>query len=175
MSIDFVQKVKPEKKKIRELTYNVYTNGCVDEKTNNGAWAFQVIDRYERKNILCNKVENTTKAEMDLCSILESIKWIIKDTGDNTGSSTIIVRKPEDISYICINLYSTSIYCVNIIREWLDKWIIEDNFESRPNHVLLREIHQLIKQIKFSITWSQKTANEFIWAVDRISNEKILE
>jgi hypothetical protein len=36
MSIDFVQKITEEKKKSRELTFNVYTESYFYEKTNCG-------------------------------------------------------------------------------------------------------------------------------------------
>lgn len=167
MSVEFVQKITDEKKKLRELTFNVYTTSCFDEKTNNGSYSFCIIDRYEKKSTIIQQVESVNKTSIELIPILESIKYIINITPN-------ISRQ-----YICINLNSTSLYSVNIIREWLNKWILDEDteikFNERPNYELLGEIHKLISNIKFNIKWVQKSTNEIIWAIDRKVNEKIFE
>ena len=175
MSVDFVQKITDEKKKLRELTFNVYTTSCFDEKTNIGSYSFCVIDRYEKKTTIVEQVNSTTKSEIELKPILESVKYIMK------------VTPPNFKQYICINLCSTSLYSVNIIREWLSKWIEEDTgapspatqsfvkFSQRPNHEILKEINNLISVIKFNIKWVQKSTNEIIWSIDRKTNEKLFE
>ena len=169
MSVDFVQKITDEKKKLRELTFNVYTTSCFDEKTNIGSYSFCVIDRYEKKTTIIEQVNSTTKSEIELKPILESVKYITKVTPTNFKQ------------YICINLCSTSLYSVNIIREWLSKWIEENDtqnfvkFNERPNHEILKEINDLISVIKFNIKWVQKSTNEIIWSIDRKTNEKLFE
>ena len=79
MSIDFVQKITEEKKKSRELTFNVYTSSCFDEKTSGGTYGFCIVDRYEKKTIIIEKMNNTSKSQVELKSILESIKYIINN------------------------------------------------------------------------------------------------
>ncbi len=169
MSIDFVQKITEEKKKSRELTFNVYTASYFDEKTNCGTYGFCIVDRYEKKTTIIEKINDTSKSQVELKSILESIKYIINNNENDSKQ------------FIQINLSSTSLYSVNIIREWLHKWIQNDENQtgssetSRPNYELLKEIYNLINLIKLNIKLIQKSNNEIIWSLDRKTNEKLFE
>jgi ribonuclease HI len=172
MSIDFVQKITEEKKKSRELTFNIYTASCFDEKTNCGTYGFCIVDRYEKKTTIIEKINNTSKSQVELKSILESIKHIINN------------NENESKQFIQINLSSTSLYSVNIIREWLHKWIQNDEQPEdeqnsprliRPNYELLKEIYNLTNLIKLNIKLIQKSNNEIIWSLDRKTNEKLFE
>ena len=48
-----------EKKKSRELTFNVYTASYFDEKSNNGTYGFCIVDRYEKKTTIIEKINDT--------------------------------------------------------------------------------------------------------------------
>ena len=170
MSIDFVQKITEEKKKSRELTFTIYTSSCFDEKTNSGSYGFCIVDRYEKKTVIIEKILDTSKSHIELKSILESIKYILNN------------NENESKQFIHINLSSTSLFSVNIIRDWLDKWVnqsssAEDNipFSSRPNYELLNEIYNIISMIKLNIKLIQKSNNEIIWSLDRKTHEKLFE
>ena len=163
MSIDFVQKITEEKKKSRELTFNVYTASYFDEKTNCGTYGYCIVDRYEKKTTIIEKINDTSKSQVELKSILESIKYIINNNENDSKQ------------FIQINLSSTSLYSVNIIREWLHKWIQDETSITRPNYELLKEIYNLINLIKLNIKLIQKSNNEIIWSLDRKTNEKLFE
>lgn len=156
---EFISKVTPEKKKIRELKYTVYAHG--NKEDNIGGWATIILDKNEQKTVLSGKEENVKDNRIDMISIIEGLNWIYCSV------------EPKYRKYVTVNLNCDNVYCINIMKEWLDKW--EEDIESRPNSDLLKTLIDLKKKMKINAMWTHKVMNEYSWSVNRISNERIKE
>lgn len=157
---EFISRATPEKKKIRELKYNLYVHGSQEE--NVGGWASIILNKHEQKTVLSGKEENLQNPNrIDLIGIIEGLKWIYLSV------------EPKYRKYITVNLICDNVYCVNIVKEWIDKW--KDDIEVRPNNDLLKEIIELKTKININAKWVYKVANEYSWSVNRIANERVSE
>jgi ribonuclease HI len=157
--MEFISKITPEKKKKRELKYSLYTNGKAEN--NIGGWAVIILDKNEQKYVLSGKEDNSNNNRMELYSIVEGLNWIYTSV------------EPRYRKYISVNLYTDNPYCINIIREWLNKW--KDDLNVRPNTDLLMQLLELNTKIKLDTKWIPRVYNEYSWSVDRITNERINE
>jgi len=155
MSQKFVQKLSPEKKKIRELKYQLYTHGNTIDNT----WASLIIDRNEGKTFLCGDEKFEEKNRIHLVAIIEGLNWIYNQVEQK-------YRK-----YIVVTLYCDNVYCVNILKEWLQIWIDTETLESKPNCDLLKTLHEIINKMKIVPKWTTKTQNEYSWMVTKKASE----
>jgi ribonuclease HI len=154
---EFISKISPEKKKIRELRYNLYVHGIQEE--NLGGWASIILDKHEQKTVLSGKEENLSQPNrIDLIGIIEGLRWIYLSV------------EPKYRKYIIINLNCDNVYCINIIKDWIDKW--KDDIDIRPNNDLLKELLELKSKMNISAKWVNKVSNEYSWSVNRISKER---
>ncbi len=156
---EFISKTTPEKKKLRELKFNMYSHG---NKTNNiGGWATVILDKNEQKTVLSGKEEDISDNRIDMIAIIEGLNWIYCSV------------EPKYRKYITVTLNCDNVYCINILKEWLDKW--RDDIETRPNSDLLKALVDLKSKITINPLWTHKVSNEYSWSVNRISNERINE
>lgn len=156
---EFIANISPEKRKKRELKYTLYTDGSCDDKKN-GGWAAIILDKNEQQFTISDKEINTTNNRMEMISIIEGLNWIYSSVEQR-------YRK-----YINVVLYSDSIYCVNTIREWLDKWNEDNSIDTRPNSDLLKKLLEIKDKIHIDAKWIQRVSNEYAWSVDKIANER---
>ena len=102
---EFIAKVSPERKKIRELKFDLYVYGTIiSESENIGGWAFNIINKQEQSSSLSGTEQNTDEQRIKLYPIIEGIKWIINN----------VERKYR--KYIQITLYCESVFCINLIK-----------------------------------------------------------
>jgi ribonuclease HI len=156
---EFIANISPEKRKKRELKYTLYTDGSCDDKKN-GGWASIILDKNEQQFTISDKEVNTTNNRMEMIAIIEGLNWIYSSVEQR-------YRK-----YINVVLYSDSVYCVNTIREWLDKWKDDGSIETRPNGDLLKQLLDIKDKIHIDAKWIQRVSNEYAWSVDKIANER---
>ena len=200
MSFSFVTKPTEEEKKIRKLKYNIFVNGKVkdenqsgiinqdlgsdnniglreteslqvpgprpglpgrDYPNSKGAWAVLVVDINENKTIIDAKEENTNSLRIELIGIIESLKWVSNHT------------EQKYKKFVQITLNTSSIYCYNILNEWLDLWIKDETISTRPNSDLLIQLNKYRKTMNITSKLTYKVSNENAWAVDRKTNEKL--
>ncbi len=154
---EFISKITPEKKKIRELKFTLYAHGNQEDEV--GGWATIILDKHEQKTVLSGKEENINQNRIDMIAIIEGLNWIYCSV------------EPKYRKYVMVNLNCDNVFCVNIIKEWLDKW--EENIESRPNSDLLKTLIDLKQKMKINAMWTHKVSNEYSWSVNRISNERL--
>ena len=156
---DFIQKVTPEKKKIRELKFKIYTHGS--QKEIKGGWAFIVLDKFEQKSTFSGSERFINKNRIEMISIIEALNWIYNYV-------EVKYRK-----YIKVTVYTENVYCVNIINEWLKLW--KDSLNDRPNSDLLQTLVELKEKMDIKVEWCGKTHSEYMWATQRIANDRINE
>ena len=101
-------------------------------------WSFVYVDG--RKDIfsLCGIEENVDKNRLILISLLELLEWI---------------NDPEKKKILLV--YTNSLYVVNCVSEWMDKWkrfdFKFDDETDRPNADILRKIDVLKSNIDLTV------------------------
>jgi ribonuclease HI len=156
---EFISKVTPEKKKIRDLKFTLYSHGIQEEGI--GGWATIILDKHEQKTVLSGKEEDIKDNRIDMIAIIEGLNWVYCSV------------EPKYRKYITVNLNSDNVYCINIIKDWLDKW--EETIDSKPNSDLLKSLIDLKDKMKINAMWTHKVSNEYSWSVNRISKERLNE
>jgi len=162
---EFVSKTTDETKKKREFKFQMFSHVCVEDEQI--GWGIVILDRQEKKTTLGDK-SSESRYSTELLSVIEGIKSI-------TNEISI-----EDHKYISIELYTDSLYVVNLIREWLQLWTSDNSLSRRPNAELLSIINEYLKEITIKPKLIQKGANEYMWSASKIAlqtvhNEEIVE
>jgi ribonuclease HI len=162
MSKEFIPKITPEKRKIRELKYSLYSLGLNQPEKN--IWGCLIINRHDEKTILSGEETAMTdnKNRIELLSIIEGLDWI-------NGNTEKKYKK-----YINVTIYSSNIYCVNIIKEWLLKWKNDNTLDTRPNNDLLIKLFNIISNIKMKVVWTSKeNDNNMLYITNKLNKEEI--
>jgi len=159
MSQKFVQTPSDEKKKIRELKFTLYVHGndVKNEEEGDYSWACLILDRHENKTVLSGSEKLEDVDRIHLLAIIEGLKWIINSVEKK-------YRK-----HITVELCSDNVFCVNLVKEWIDLW--KEKLDQKPNSDLLKEIEEIKSQIKIKPKWTSKTFNEYSWIVNKKANE----
>ena len=137
----------------------IYTDGSSRGNPGPGGWGV-VMKFNDKTKELSGGEKFTTNNRMEMIAIIEGLNWI---------HSSVEQRYRK---YINVVLYSDSVYCVNTIREWLDKWKGDGSIETRPNADLLKQLLEVKDKIHIDAKWIQRVSNEYAWSVDKIANER---
>jgi ribonuclease HI len=135
-SNNFVISISEEKKRIKDLKYTIYVKG--NSKAYKGCWYTIIINNKGEKVVLKGDSNNTNTDRMELIAINESIKSILSNSN------------PNDYKYIKMQIYTESIYCTNIIKEWMNIWK-KERFINRPNSDILQELNINIEKCIITI------------------------
>ena len=170
----FVIPVDDEKRKLQALKFDLFTDGscCLQNPnaiptvasskfTGPGGWSALVVDSKEKRTVICGGEKDTTNNRMELCAVIKGIEWILAEFDAETAK------------HVQISVFSDSTYCVNLIRDWLEKWRAI-GFASRPNADLLETIDDLVKKCKVKATWVPRCSTENMTLVDKIANDQRL-
>ena len=131
----FLLDIDPDKKELLELSYCVYARGT--ENT----WSSVLIDNKNNQTKLGEIVSGGNLARMELLAILKSLEWL----------NNILNVKMK--SYADITVFTNSIYCTNVLKEWIHLWV-PSNFEGKPNSDLLIKIFPLLGLLEhLKISW----------------------
>jgi len=130
--VDFVQEIPADKKYLLELKYSVYLSS-VEEK-----WVSLIVDNKNKKTEFSEKVEGASKERCELLAMILSLTWLY-DKFDEKARG-----------YLCVDLYTDSLYGSNIANEWITKWK-PTNFEGRPNEDLLHTLAEIIEEYKTNL------------------------
>jgi ribonuclease HI len=134
----FVIPISDEKRRIKELKYQLYIKGsAIDHK---GFWNIIILNNKNEKILLNGTSNNATCDRMELYGLTEGIKYILQQ------------HPEEEQKYVKINCYTESIYCLNIIKEWIQIWK-KERFINRPNGDLLIDCSQNIDKCNFTINY----------------------
>jgi len=121
----FVKPISEEKKRLKDLKFNIYIKGYVEQ--HKGKWASIITNTKGDKNTLIGDSNNATDERMELYSVLESFKHIFQSLED------------KDKKFCKLFLYTESIYIINVLKEWIHLWK-KERFINRPNGDLLNEL-----------------------------------
>ena len=137
----FLMDIHPDKKELLELSYSVYARGT--ENT----WSSMMIDNKNNQIKLDETVPGGNLARMELMAILKSL-----------GRLHLLLNDKMK-SYADITVFTNSIYCTNVLKEWIYLWE-PSKFEGRPNSDLLIEIFPLLSLFEhLNISWVPSSFN----------------
>jgi len=140
----FVIPISDEKRRIKELKYQIYIKGLAIE--HKGTWNVIIVNNKNEKVSFNGTSNNATSDRMELYALTEGIKYILQQHID------------EEQKYVKISCYTESVYCLNIIKEWIHIWK-KERFINRPNGDLLLECNQLIEKCNFNIYYTNLKNN----------------
>jgi len=75
--------------------------------------------------------------------------------------------------FVQITLHTSSIYCYNLLNEWIELWTKDETISQRPNSDLLQQVYKYKKVMNITPKLTYKVSNEHAWLVDRKVNEKL--
>ena len=159
MSKQFVVPISDEKRRLKELKYQLYTNGYHSEEDN--IWSCYIIDP-NNDNWSISGVHTNAKSthEMELIAIIEGLEWILyKYTSD--------IQK-----HVRISLFSNSIYSINLLKEWLKIWK-KEGWENRPNSYLFERLDNITLNCILTPKWIPEKSCEYSINCDNIINDMI--
>lgn len=160
---EFVIPISEEKRRLKELKYELYTDGSCDNlQTKKGGWASYIVDPNKDKWLVSGCSNDTTSNRMELIAIIEGLEWILSKYDES-------IRK-----HVKVYLYSDSRYGINLIKEWMKKWK-EEGWESRPNKDLLPVLWEISNSCQLHAKWIPRNSCEFSTLCDKTANERRIE
>jgi ribonuclease HI len=133
MTKEFMKHIPSEKKELKFLKFNCYL------QVRDDLWVFSIEDPRER--IFCiSSQHSTNKLTAELECAIEAFRWLY------AGHAEKYKR------HIRFFMHTSSIYLINLLREWLKQWK-ENNFADRPRRKLLVELADLAEQCHVETTW----------------------
>ena len=139
---DFVSKPSFERMKQRELQFCILSKGCYQ-----GKYVVHVYDKHDNKLRLDDEIteENLTDARAELIAFRRAMRHVFH---------TIQL---SDRQYANIVFKSDNVMLINLLREWLPRWIRDKSLAKRPNSDLLLEIYTLLQGLEIEIRWASQT------------------
>jgi len=112
-----------------KLKYEIYTDGGCRGNPGIGAWAYVIYesDKYITSDAKVCSSELTTNNEMELTAIYEALSRI-----------NLLPKKSSII------IFSDSMYAINSLTVWSDRWISDKSIFNRPNGKLILKIKSLL-------------------------------
>jgi len=166
----FVSKITPEKKKLRELKFNIYIAATQEEitfDTDNtphnisSSYISIIVDKNNKHTTINNSVKGTYVRAF-IVGLINSINHILT------------VVEPQYHKYCLVNIKSECIYILTLINNWILIWENND-FENREFADDLRELSKLLKIINFKTVLIHKSCDEYAWSLDKKINELTLK
>lgn len=137
--------------------FSAYTDGSYIQSTQNGGWAYIILD--DSENIIfegSGAESNTTNQKMEMVAVIEALKCLKKENINN------------------VKLLSDSAYVVSCFKEkWYDKWILNGwmNYKNKPvsNKDYWIEMINLYNSLTVDIEHIKSRSNKFNKIVDKKS------
>lgn len=148
-AVDFIQEIPADKKYLLELKFNVFVSCSVS--SNGSQWACVIVDNKHKKTVMKQKETETNQQRCECIAIHTVLSHMLNKFDEKTKS------------YLCITLYTDSIYCGNVLNEWLHKWR-GNNFANRPNADLLALLVDVIEEYgdNLSIHYAPPNSMEYL-------------
>lgn len=142
----------------------------MDETKIVGAWSADIFrppqdttNQHKRSSYSVSSLEQAEDhIQIRLAALKEIFHWITADVDQSMWPR------------ISASIVSNDVFLVNLLREWLPKWHIQnykigktDEYE-RPNAEMLREIGNISTKIKLNSSWQVDTAHEMMAVNDAV-------
>ncbi len=155
MSQSFISKLTPEKKKLRELKFNIYVTAQLTNSISR--YICIIVDKNSNKKVLSKRIEGNY--------VLAFIQGLID------GIKTILYNIEEKYhNYCLVTIKSDNIFFLSLITEWIGKWKHQE-FKDREFASELKELHVLLSKINFKTNLIYKTSDEYAWFLDKKVND----
>lgn len=134
----FIKSISDEKKRMQSYKYNVYI------KATQSTWATLIINAGSPnlKSIYSGSSSNANIDRMSLMGIIQGIKTIL---------DTFTTEERQHIKIYC---YTSSIYCINVCKEWIHVWK-KNRCINRPNVDLLQQLVDYMDSCAIEFIYSQ--------------------
>jgi len=132
-TIPFMCEIPEDQKRLLELKYSVYCDAINDK------WCYLIVDNNNKKTIVKGSDTSNDADRLKLIAILNSFENIYSNHDEQLHN------------HVNIEVYTDSVYCTNVLREWVFKWV-SNNFDKRPNADLLPAAHTVMNQHKDTIS-----------------------
>ena len=126
----FFEEIPEEVRKLYDLRFSVY----VDAQDAN--WICIVMNNKNKKTTMQGTIQTTTsvpgiKQRAELQALVEALQFIYSTCDTATKS------------FVCVEVFTESVYLVNVVREWLVKW--QHQLQSRPHAELLQKLWSFLQ------------------------------
>ena len=130
-AIPFLITILPEKQELLELNFNV----CINPD------GTALVTDNKNKSTKIEALFSGSVDRLQIGAILNSLQHINSSLNDTT--------RP----YAEISVHTSSIYCTNVLNEWIYKWT--PDFSTKPNGDLLDQLYPLLLSLQnLEILWS---------------------
>jgi ribonuclease HI len=116
-----------------ELKFNIYVS-CKPQE-----YAAVIVDNKHKKTVIKQAIQESNLQRVELLAIIDILQHMLEKFDEKTKS------------YLCVTYYTDSIYCGNILNEWLAKWQ-PTNFTGRPNADLLGRLVTIVSSYGENLT-----------------------
>ena len=184
----FVSKITPEKKKLRELKFNIYISATQSQEKSDSekgdvalvnelqkrlnepgqrdppeetTYISIVVDKNNKNSTLSKKVDGFYVRAF-VVGLIDSINHILS------------IVEQQYHKYCLVNIKSENIYILTLINSWISIWE-NNNFENRLFATELAELNKLLKIINFKTVLIHKSCDEYAWSLDKKINELTLK
>jgi ribonuclease HI len=142
---NFVVSISEEKKRIKDLKFNLFIKG--NSFNHKGSWCSIIQTSKNEKFTLNGESSNTNTDRMELFALNEGIKKILLTVDE------------KDYKHVKIIVYTESVYCTNVMKEWIQIWK-KERFINRPNIDLLQQISLYLEKCNITLQYvSLKNCN----------------
>ena len=183
----FVSKITPEKKKLRELKFNIYI-GAIQNQEKTDSETGDTALKNELEKTLNENEQHDPQEESTYISIVVDknnksstltktvsglyIRAFITGLIDSINHILSVVEQQYH-KYCLVNIKSENIYILTLINSWISIWE-NNNFQNRMFARELTELNKLLKIINFKTVLIHKSCDEYAWSLDKKINELTL-
>jgi len=121
----FVKEVSSEKKRLQSFKYSIYI------KVSGIQWAYIILNTNGEKKAYSGESPHSNEDRCYLIALVHGIKSILQS------------YSMDELKFIKISCYITSVYCMNVCKEWINLWK-KDKFINRPNLDYLQQLSEYI-------------------------------
>ena len=155
----FITKLTPEKRKLRELKYNVYISTQPSET--NSTYICIIVDKSNNKTVLSKEVDGSYIYSF-ITGLIDGINYILDHVEEKYHN------------YCLINIRSDNIYVLTLLNQWLPEWN-KTKFQNRTFSEDLSLLYTLLHKIHFKTSLIYKSSDEYAWFLDKKVNDITLK
>jgi hypothetical protein len=155
----FITKLTPEKKKLRELKFNIYIS--TQHTDSNSTYICIIVDKSNNKTILTKEVDGSYIYSF-IIGLIDGINQILDNVEEKYHK------------YCLINIKSDNIYILTLVNQWLPEWT-KTRFENRNYQSDLIILNTLLNKIHFKTSLIYKSSDEYAWFLDKKVNDIMLK
>ncbi len=150
VDVPFMEDISQEDQHLFALKYLVYITANAEK------FAYNTVDhKYRKKNFtqICKDSCENKSGDADqnaLKAILHTLE-----------SLYVLHTNASEQEHMIIEIHCTNVYAVNVVREWMIKWIQNNMIQDRPNAEILLKIHSIMSKHSKNISLHHTVMNDY--------------